>query len=243
MDIVADTLNEQFFEGIALVVFALIVKKYNLHERAKNFKVWSRRPNWGEWKVAGMYVYTFASVAATCAFFVLMVLFTKFGPNIILLRVATGFASGANFTAQRGAGHYLVWVALFAVWLRWGGKDVIKAGYTMTAFGAIHELMWYLAYVWTNPANWARIEPYYTPFFVFSAGCLFGWLYLFRPSVMSWKKFGLALAFMACFYVLWTAAGFPISIDNVIGPTSNYGNIVVNLVEDLSWTTWAFMWM
>jgi hypothetical protein len=37
------------------------------------------------------------------------------------------------------------------------------------------------------------------------------------------------------YYILWLAAGFPLTLDNITGITPFYGSLVVNFIEDASW--------
>lgn len=237
---VLDPTLTQELEGVVILVVSLLIWKFNLYERWRDFRGFTSKPKWGTFKVANFSNYEFISIAVTVAFLVLMVLYTNFGDNWITLRVATGSAAP---TTVRGAGHWLVWVALFAVFVRHGAKDVLKGGYTMLAFGATHETLWYVFYLIALPGRITVIAQYYATFVAFVGSIQFGYALLFQKKTMPKKKLAVALGFMVLFYVMWAAAGFHISIDTYSGATNYYGNLDVNLVEDMSWDLYAVFWL
>lgn len=43
------------------------------------------------------------------------------------------------------------------------------------------------------------------------------------------------VVFMVIFNILWGLAGFPLTVDNITGPTAYYDSVAISLLEDLSW--------
>lgn len=221
------------YEGILLVPFAYFARKYNLYQKLKSNKTFFER-------FANFTFYEWLSISALVAFSLIMLLYTNFtNGNIVLWRVATGPIASTNLN-YRGAGHYLVWVALFLIYVRYGALDVLKGTFTMLLMGSLHEGFWYLAYLYARPDTVWNILWYYSPFTVFTYGCIFAYLILFRNTIPK-RKVLIAISFIITFYVLWDAIGFPISIDNVTGPTIYYTNLMVNFIENASWLGLAFL--
>jgi hypothetical protein len=225
--------DPSLWEGIFMVPLAYITRKYNLYQKFKDNK-------WFFETVANFTFYQWISIATLTAGGLIMITFTNFGmSNLVALRVATGPVANATLN-YAGAGHWLTWLGLFIVYVRYGATDVLKGVSTMLFYGSLHESLWYFAYLYVKPENVSDIFYYYLPFTAFTYGALFTYLILFRNVVPKRKVF-VAVSFMITFYALWVGIGFPITIDNVTGNTPFYNNLDVNFIESYSWLGLAFL--
>lgn len=178
--------------------------------------------------------YQALSVMAIAAFLYIMLFFTKFDQNIVMLRVA-------NLTSVFGTGHYMIWVAAFIVYLRFGAPfDFIRGIYAMAFFGALHELLFYAT--WVSLYGFSSLYMN-SPFLILISGMLFGFLLLFRKEILSWKRITIIIGAMSMFYFLWGSAGFPVTLNIDTGHTIFFSNMSVNLIEDLSWLMPAFLFL
>jgi hypothetical protein len=230
--------------GIALFPATLVAAKTDAYSRLKSFQgfyrkgreiIASRFPREGLWTWS---LYEWISFSGgSLAWLLILAAYTNFSGNILLQRVATGWAAPPpehNF----GSGHYLVWIALFVVYVRFGALDIVKGGLTMAFFGALHELFWYLSYFWVKPMSAPVVLYDYSPFLVLVASILFAYCYLFalkKDSRAEKKRIVVLCLFFGAFYSMWVLAGFPITLDNITGRTVYYHDLVVNAIEDMSW--------
>jgi len=153
----------------------------------------------------------------------IMVVFTNFDMNIVLLR-----------TTLFRTGHYMVWASIFLVYLRYGTLDPIRGAFLAGRYAAVHELVWYGAYFWKYPNRILLVTPAYYPFFVFCA-CLITASFILFPNAVPWKKMLMFVGVTVVFDALWESAGFPLTVDLAIGKTPLYPDLSTNLVEDDSW--------
>lgn len=192
-------------------------------------------------------LYKVCSMLFLSGFIYVMFFETNFNTNIDLLRTQ-------NYTDVVGTGHWIIWLAAFLVYFRFGAPfDFVKGIYAMSFFGGLHEGMWYLTYI----ASVAGIKALYinSPFLILITGIMFGYLLLFRkrhddksklPSEnawLSWKRITVIVLAMAMFYFLWLEAGFPTTLDIFTGRTAFYYSLPVNLIENLSWIMPAFLFV
>lgn len=216
-----------------MVPLAYITRKYNLYQKFKDSKFFFET-------AANFTFYQWISITGIVAFALVSGLFTNFfQTNLVALRVATGPIASPSLN-YAGAGHFLTWVGLFIVFVRYGTLDLLRGTSTMLFYGSLHEALWYFAYLYVKPENVGDIFYYYLPFTAFTYGALFTYLILFR-NVIPKRKVLIAVAFMITFYTLWVGIGFPITIDNVTGNTVFYSNLNVNFIESWSWLGLAFL--
>jgi hypothetical protein len=225
--------DPSLWEGVIMVPSALIARKFKLYERFRDSKFFFD-------KMANFTFYQWLSIAVLTAGGLIMLTFTNFtSANMVALRVATGPVASPTLNYE-GAGHYLTWVGLFLVYVRYGAVDILRGASTMLFFGGLHESLWYMAYLYVKPENVYQILYYYSPFTIFTYGSLFLYLILFRKTIPK-RKVIMAVAFMVTFYILWVGIGFPITIDNVTGNTVFYNDLPTNFIESLSWLGLAFL--
>lgn len=173
------------------------------------------------------------SYAIFSAFFLVgfvaaLVLFTPglLRENILLLRVFS--TVGASY------GHWLSWLAIFIVFVRYGYRDVFRGAFVTGVLVALHEGLWYFSYF---AAHTARVDAvvlyYYWPFLFLLAAMLA--MYFINVRALPRTKLAEVLVVLVVYYILWLAAGFPLTLDNITGITPFYGSLVVNFIEDASW--------
>ncbi len=255
--------------GLAVWPISYFLYRYKVVDYFRNFKGFSV-PAWFPTRInahsieRGGYVsmevkawnlnwsmYQVASMMFLGGFIWAMFFLTKFNQNIIMLRSANVLLTSEQANAL-GTGHWLIWVAAFIVYFRYGAPfDFIKGVYAMAFFGALHEGMWYIVYVSYTGLGSLYVN---SPFLILISGMVFGYLLLFRkdhktyilPSenaCIPWKKLALILFGFALFYVLWYEAGFPITLDIMTGHTAYYSSPAVNLIENLSWLMPALLFL
>jgi hypothetical protein len=96
----------------------------------------------------------------------------KFSGNILLYRVFGVF----------DVGHYLVWVSIFFILLRYAGvKDMIIGWMNVALFVSIHEGIWYLTYFVAYPQNFDVTVWFYSPFLLLLVLIIPGW-YVIVPK-------------------------------------------------------------
>lgn len=195
-------------------------------------------------KVRLLYVMTLSLSMGATAAFVLVVFYIDFLvapipggnpiPGLILFR--------AYSVLVIGSGHWFTWVALFMVYARYGWKDIVAGGIKTAVFGALHELSWYAAYMVSTPTRALEVAYYYSPFIVLLLVSLVVYAVLCKIGTIEPFPAGrllAAYAFLLAFDSIWVIAGFPISIDNILGPTALYSSVAVNAIEDMGWLVLA----
>ena len=214
------------------VPFAIPILSFNGFSWQRNYyvdmtvKQWNL--NWNLYKICSMLFFA--------AFIYVMGFQTDFNQNIVMLRTQ-------NYTDVVGTGHWLIWLAAFIVYARFGVPfDFVKGIYAMAFFGGLHEGMWYITYI----VDVAGIQSLYinSPFLILISGMIFGFLLLFRKQThLSWTRISLIVFGMAMFYFMWYFAGFHTTLDIMTGRTAFYYNIDVNMIENLSWVMPALLFL
>ena len=155
-----------------------------------------------------------------------------FNGNIIDFRAYNSYA----------VGHYLIWLAVFAVWLRYGWNDPLRGLIYCGIVAALHEGVWFVVYYALNFQNFWIVSIYYSPLFALLLSFFLAYHYLLPDKdKLSKEQLGIVLSVFGGFMLLWGIAGFHITADNVTGITQYFSNIDVNLEEDQSWWVLALV--
>ena len=172
----------------------------------------------------------YIAVAVVIGMWLEMFTLTSFNANIVVLRTANVF----HLPQAGGFGHWLIWLAVVLVFTRHGLSDPFRGAYVAGLLVAVHEGAWFVADFAALPSEMPPTLYYYSPFLILLAAFAFTYFYL-HVDALPKSQLVLVLIFQAAFSILWVAAGWPVTVDNITGPTSLYLSLPVNLIEVMSW--------
>jgi hypothetical protein len=130
----------------------------------------------------------------------------------------------------------LIWIAVFIVWLRYGYGNIIRGVIYCGLLASLHEAIWFIVYLISNPQNFSITAVYYSPLYALLLSFFVAYYYLLEPKdKLSKEHLYQILAFTGVFYLIWGLGTFPITADNVIGPTTLFNDLPTNIIENLSW--------
>jgi hypothetical protein len=184
------------------------------------------------WKGFGLY--QVLSLSAAGGVVAALFLWTDFDQPLNVLRVGNFLLNGL------GAGHWLDWLAISLVFVRFAGweLDLFSAAVLMTFFDAMHEAAWYVFYLIANPQDLFIIGYYYLPFLLdigFFIAAYFLLVHFKQLEPLPWRTMAYFALTLVVFDSLWVIAGFPITVDTVTGGTPLFLDPSTNLVEHESW--------
>ena len=209
--------------AIVVVIFTALELRYNLWKRIN-----SRIGDFFGRPLPTAYV---LSSPFLIWFWLSLLLFVQYDENILLVRA---FNIGQAF----GTGHVFVWLTIAAIVTRWGYKDILGGALVVGTYSALHELVWYTFYWLAYPSQFSGTYQFYLPFMVLGLALIGSYFLLSRNgsiATIDRRTFITFILLFVVFDLMWSFAGFPVSVSLIHGGTNLFYSLPVNLVECLSW--------